>query len=99
MRRLHSYSYKMCCEVQVPIDEGIRSTGELRDYLRLYGRRGRVRAIGARHSSNEQICVESAEDRVLRLSSLTLDPDYEAVKVTQTTGPASGPAKDNTHCR
>lgn len=84
---LHSYSYKMCCEVQVLIDEGIRSTRELRDYLKLYGGRGRVRAIGARHSSNAQICVESAEDRVLRLSSLTLDPDYEAVKVTQTTGP------------
>lgn len=81
---LHSYNYKMCCEIQVPIDGGLRTTAELQEFVRAHKH---VRAIGARHSSNGQICVERKEDRVVQLSSLRHEPGYEAVRVYPRTGP------------
>ena len=84
---LHSYSYQMCCPIQVPIHEALRSTTELQEFVQKYGKHGRVRPVGALHSSNSQICVEHREDRAIRLTSLVLDPGYVDVRVIEGTGP------------
>lgn len=83
---LHSYSWQMCCPIQVPIHEALRSTEDLQSFVRLHGEKGRVRPVGALHSSNNQICVEHALDRAVRVTSPTLDPDYVAVRVDMVTG-------------
>lgn len=85
---LHSYSYQMCCPIQVPIQEGLRSTAELQEFVRKFGKSGRVRPIGALHSSNSQVCVEDVADRAVRLGSLKLDGDYVDVSVSADIGPS-----------
>jgi hypothetical protein len=85
---LRSYSYQMCCPIQVPIHQGLRSTAELQDFVREHGERGHVRPVGALHSSNNQVCVENLLDRAVRVGSLKLDPDYVDVRVSPDIGPA-----------
>ena len=75
----------MCCPIQVPIHEALRSTAELQAFVQQHGKTGRVRPVGALHSSNNQICVEHALDRAVRVTRPKLDPNYVEVRVSVNT--------------
>lgn len=83
---LRSYNYKMCCEVQAPIHGALLRTTDLQAFVREHGRSGRIRTVGARHSSNKQICIESKSEKVLQLTNMRHDPNYAPVFVYQELG-------------